>query len=195
MSFTVVLAVAIVFAVYVVSIYNGLVSKKNRFHNAFSQIDIQLERRYDLIQNLVETAKAYMAHERETLEAVVASRNRAHAACNVARNQLDNSAAISQLANAEGSLTQSLGRFMAVAEAYPDLKAAETMKSLMEELTNTENTVAFARQAYNDSVMEYNTACETFPANLISAPFGFRQGAFLKIDCEEKKAAPKVQFR
>jgi LemA protein len=195
MTTIIVLVVGVALVLYMISIYNGLVVRKNRFRNAFSQIDVQLERRYDLIPNLVETAKAYMSHERETLEAVVKARNQAQAACRAANSNPTDAAAIGKLSQAEGVLSQALGRMMVLTESYPELKAQETMKSLMEELTNTENTVAFARQAYNDAVMSYNSAREQFPANIFAPGFGFSEAAFLKVDSEEKRAAPKVQFR
>lgn len=188
----IVIGIALTFAM--ISIYNGLVQKRNRFKNAFSQIDVQLERRYDLIPNLVETAKAYMGHERETLEAVVKARNQAQMACRAATRNPENAGAINNLAQAEGVLSQTLGRLMVLSENYPELKAQATMQSLMEELTNTENTVAFARQNYNDSVMEYNTAREKFPANLFGPGFGFKEAAFLKVESAEKRQTPKVQF-
>lgn len=194
MSVWIVLGLIVVCALYLISSYNSLVEARNRFRNAFAQIDVQLERRYDLIPNLVETSKAYMAHERETLEAVINARNSAQAACKQAAGSPDSAAAIAQLSQAEGLLTQSLGRFFALAESYPDLKAQTTMQSLMEELTSTENKVAFARQAYNDSVMFYNTAREKFPEALYSSFFGFKEAALLKLESEVKKAAPKVQF-
>ena len=160
--------------------YNRLVSLRNRYKNAFAQIDVQLKRRYDLIPNLVETAKGYIKHERGTLEAVVAARNAA--------------AAMKELSGAETALASSLGRLFAVAEAYPDLKANTTMMSLMEELTSTENKVAFARQAYNDSVMSYNTTRETFPTNLLAGPFNFLPAELFVIEKPEEKEAPKVSF-
>jgi LemA protein len=154
--------------VFVVGMYNRLVALRNRFKNAFSQIDVQLKRRYDLIPNLVETAKGYLQHERNTLEAVIAARNAASAASTRAAQSPGDPNAIKQLAGAEAALTGTLGRFFALAEAYPDLKANQTMSRLMEELTSTENKVSFARQSYNDSVMAYNTARETFPTNFIA---------------------------
>jgi LemA protein len=195
MTSVIVLVVGVGLILYMISVYNGLVSKRNLFKNAFSQIDVQLERRYDLIPNLVETAKSYMAHERETLEAVVKARNQAQSACRSAMNNPADAAAIGKLSQAEGVLSQTLGRLMVLTENYPELKAQETMKGLMEELTNTENTVAFARQAYNDNVMSYNTARESFPANIFAPGLGFVEAAFLKLDSAEKRAAPKIQFR
>lgn len=181
-------------SLYLISSYNGLVEKRNRFRNAFSQIDVQLERRYDLIPNLVQSAKAYMTHEKDTLEAVIKARNQAQSACKQAAGRQGDPAAIAQLSQAEGLLSQSLGRFFALAEGYPDLKAESTMSSLMEELTSTENKVAFARQAYNDSVMLYNTAREKFPEALYAGAFGFKEAALLRLESVEKKAVSKVQF-
>src|SRR5687768_6239527 len=168
--------------VFVIGMYNRLVSLRNRFKNAFSQIDVQLKRRYDLIPNLVETAKGYLQHERGTLEAVIAARNAASAASTRAAQNPGDAAAMKQLAGAEGALTGTLGRLFALAEAYPDLKANQTMSRLMEELTSTENMVAFARQAYNDSVMTYNTSRETFPTNLIAGPFNFGPAELFEIE-------------
>jgi LemA protein len=195
MTAIVVIVIGVFTALYMISLYNGLVAKRNAFRNAFSQIDVQLERRYDLIPNLVETAKAYMAHERETLEAVVMARNQAQAACRVANSNPADAAAMGNLSSAEGVLSQALGRLMVLTENYPELKAQETMKNLMEELTSTENTVAFARQAYNDSVMVYNSAREKFPANIFAPGYGFKEAAFLRVESKEKRVAPKVQFR
>ena len=174
--------------------FNRLVALRNRYKNAYAQIDVQLKRRYDLIPNLVETAKGYIKHERGTLEAVVTARNAAAAANVKAAQAPGDSAAMKELSGAETMLTGSLGRLFAVAEAYPDLKANATMASLMEELTSTENKVAFARQAYNDAVMGYNTTRETFPTNLIAAPFNFASAELFVIEHPEEKAAPKVSF-
>jgi len=174
--------------------YNNLVTLRNRFKNAFSQIDVQLKRRYDLIPNLVETAKGYLQHERGTLEAVTASRNAASAANTQAAQNPGDGAAIKQLAGAESALTGSLGRLFAVVEAYPDLKANQEMLRLMEELTSTENKVAFARQAYNDAVMAYNTARELFPSNLIATLFNFTGAEPFAVEKPEEKEAPKVSF-
>jgi LemA protein len=186
--------VAVFIALYVVGAYNGLVSLRNRFKNAFAQIDVQLKRRYDLIPNLVETAKGYMAHERGTLEAVISARNVASAANVKAAQNPGDATAMKDLGSAETALTGTLGRLFAVAEAYPNLKANEEMMQLMEELTSTENKVAFARQAYNDSVMVYNTARETFPTNIIANTFNFTAAEMFVIDKPEEKAAPKVSF-
>ncbi|MGO8927517.1 MAG: LemA family protein [Limisphaerales bacterium] len=179
---------------WVVGAYNRLVSLRNRFKNAYAQIDVQLKRRYDLIPNLVETAKGYIKHERGTLEAVVAARNAASAANVRAAQNPGDAAAMKELSGAETALTSTLGRLFAVAEAYPDLKANTTMMALMEELTSTENKVAFARQAYNDSVMAYNTQRETFPTNMIAAPFNFGPAELFVIEKPEEKEAPKVSF-
>jgi LemA protein len=179
---------------WVIGAYNRLVALRNRFKNAFAQIDVQLKRRYDLIPNLVETAKGYIKHERGTLEAVIAARNAASAASVRAAQAPGDATAMKELSGAETALTGTLGRLFAVAEAYPDLKANTTMMSLMEELTSTENKVAFARQAYNDSVMGYNTARETFPTNLIAGPFNFGPAELFVIDKPEEKEAPKVSF-
>jgi LemA protein len=174
--------------------YNKLVELRNRFKNAFAQIDVQLKRRYDLIPNLVETAKGYLKHERGTLEAVIAARNAAAAANTQAAANPGDAAAMKQLSGAENALTATLGRLFALAEAYPDLKANTTMNSLMEELTSTENKVAFARQAYNDGVMAYNTYRERFPSNIISGMFRFTAAELFVIEKPEQREAPKVSF-
>ena len=179
---------------WIVGAYNRLVALRNRFKNAYAQIDVQLKRRYDLIPNLVETAKGYIKHERGTLEAVIAARNAASAANVAAAQNPGDAAAMKGLSGAETALTSTLGRLFAVAEAYPDLKANTTMMALMEELTSTENKVAFARQAYNDSVMAYNTQRETFPTNMIAGPFNFGPAELFVIEKPEEKEAPKVSF-
>jgi LemA protein len=179
---------------WLVSGYNGLVSLRNRFKNAYAQIDVQLKRRYDLIPNLVETAKGYIKHERGTLEAVVAARNAAASANIRAAQAPGDAAAMKELSGAETALAGTLGRLFAVAEAYPDLKANQTMAGLMEELTSTENKVAFARQAYNDAVMAYNTGREQFPTNLIAGPFNFMPAESFVIEKPAEKEAPKVSF-
>jgi LemA protein len=179
---------------WVVGGYNRLVAFRNRFKNAFAQIDVQLKRRYDLIPNLVETAKGYIKHERGTLEAVVSARNAAATANARAAQAPGDAAAMKELSGAETALAGTLGRLFAVAEAYPDLKANTTMTALMEELTSTENKIAFARQAYNDAVMGYNTARETFPTNLIAGPFNFGPAESFVIEKPEEKEAPKVSF-
>jgi LemA protein len=181
-------------ALYAASIYNNLVSLRNRFKNAFAQIDVQLKRRYDLIPNLVETAKGYLKHERETLEAVTKARNIAFAASQTAAANPADASAIRNLAGAEAGLTGALSRLLVVSEKYPDLKANENMLRLSEELTSTENKVAFARQAYNDSVMGYNTAREVFPAVIFAGMFGFLPAELFKIDVAEERNAPKVSF-
>ncbi|MEO1237225.1 MAG: LemA family protein [Planctomycetota bacterium] len=179
---------------WIIAIYNKLVSFRNRYKNAFSQIDVQLKRRYDLIPNLVETAKGYMAHEKDTLEAVMQAR----AAATQAQVHVDgdpaNLAAMGELKSAEGALTGALGRLMAVAEAYPDLKANQNMMQLTEELTTTENKVAFSRQAYNDSVLTYKNYRESFPPVIIANTFGFGDAAFFEIEDEAEREAPKVSF-
>jgi LemA protein len=186
--------VGLVVAFYVIGGYNNLVSFRNRFKNAYAQIDVQLKRRYDLIPNLVETAKGYLKHERGTLEAVIAARNVASNASIKAAQNPGDATAMKELTGAESVLTGTLGRLMAVAEAYPDLKANQEMMQLMEELTSTENKVAFARQAYNDAVMVYNTTRETFPTNFIANTFNFAAAEMFVIDKPEEKQAPKVSF-
>jgi LemA protein len=189
-----VLGIIAVIVFFVIGIYNRLVTARNGYKNAFAQIDVQLTRRYDLIPNLVETAKGYMAHERGTLEAVIAARNSAMAGLKAAAADPSDPQAIAKLSGAEGALGGALGRLFALAEAYPDLKANTTMQQLMEELTSTENRVAFARQAYNDAVLGYNNAREVFPNSLISGMFNFAPGSMLEIDAPEKRAAPQVKF-
>ena len=190
----VILGLAVFVALFVVGKYNGLVTLRNRFKNAFAQIDVQLKRRYDLIPNLVETAKGYMAHERNTLEAVIAARNTAYAASKAAASNPGDAATMKNLMSAEGGLGGALSRLMVVAEQYPDLKANQNMMQLTEELTSTENKISFARQAYNDSVMVYNTDREIFPNNLIAGMFNFAAAELFVIDKPEQKEAPKVQF-
>lgn len=177
-----------------ISIYNRLVSGRNRFKNAFAQIDVQLTRRHDLIPNLVDTAKGYMAHERETLEAVINARNTAVAGLKNAAKDPTDPEAMKNLAQAEQGLSGALGRLFALSEAYPDLKANENMMQLSEELTTTENKVAFARQAYNDSVMQYNTLRESFPNNFFAGWFSFLAAELLEIEDEAKREAPQVSF-
>ena len=179
---------------YAVSIYNNLVSSRNRVGNAFSQIDVQLTRRYDLIPNLVEAVKSYMGHERGTLEAVITARNAAQAGLKKAAADPSDAEAIRALAAAESTLGGTLGRLFALAEAYPDLKANQNMLALQEELTSTENKVAFARQAFNDAVLSYNNACQNFPGNLVANNFGFKTTEFLEIGDTDKRAVPKVSF-
>ena len=178
----------------IIGIYNRLVALRNRFKNAFAQIDVQLKRRYDLIPNLVEVAKGYMSHERETLEAVVQARNMAVGAGQAAAANPGDPAAMKSLGAAEGQLTGTLGRLFALAENYPDLKANQNMMSLQEELASTENKVAFSRQAYNDSVMSYNTARETFPAVIFAGMFNFQEANMFEIEESEEREAPKVSF-
>jgi LemA protein len=188
------LIVVVLFVVFVIGVYNGLVQKRNRIKNAFAQIDVQLTRRYDLIPNLVETVKGYIKHERETLEAVIQARNAASAGLKAVAANPDNVAAMQKLAGAEGALGGALGRMFALAEAYPDLKANQNMMQLSEELSSTENRVAFSRQAYNDAVLEYNNAREMFPGSLIANAFQFTPGTSLEIENVAMRAAPKVSF-
>jgi len=184
----------VVVALWVMGIYNGLVTLRNRFKNAFAQIDVQLKRRYDLIPNLVETAKGYLSHERETLETVITARNGAASAGQTAASDPSNPDAIKQLMGAETALTGAMGKFFALSEAYPDLKANQNMMQLTEELTSTENKVSFARQAYNDSVMTYNTKREVFPAVLFAGVLGFREAQLFEITDEREREAVKVSF-
>jgi LemA protein len=191
----IVLGIVAVVVVWAIAIYNGLVALRNRFKNAFAQIDVQLKRRYDLIPNLVEIAKGYMKHERETLEAVIKARNQAAAAAGAAAANPGSPGAMQQLGAAEGALTGMLGRLFALAEAYPDLKANQNMLALQEELTSTENKVAFARQAFNDSVMEYNTKRESFPDVVFAGMFGFGPAELLQAtESAEERKAPAVKF-
>ncbi|HET7843801.1 MAG TPA: LemA family protein [Xanthomonadales bacterium] len=194
MSFLIVIGVLVVLAFFVIGIYNGLVTARNGYKNAFAQIDVQLNRRHDLIPNLVEIAKGYMKHERETLEAVIAARNAAMAGLKAAEANPGSPAAMQQLGAAEAQLGGALGRLFAVAEAYPDLKANQNMMQLSEELTSTENKVAFARQAYNDSVMGYNNRREVFPNNVVAGMFGFQAASLLEIDSPDSRAPVKVKF-
>ena len=190
------LAVVAALVIWMIATYNGLVTVRNRFRNAFSQIDVQLKRRYDLIPNLVETAKGYMTHERQTLDAVIAARSGAVQAAQRAAGAPGGAEAMRGLAQAEAGLAGALGRLFAVVEAYPQLKANETMLALQEELTSTENRVAFARQGYNDTVMEYNIRRERFPANFIATLFAFVPAEPLQAtERPEERAAPRVSFR
>ena len=195
-STIVVLVILAGLVLYVISVYNQLVALKNRFENAFAQIEVQLKRRYDLIPNLVETAKAYITHERETLEAVTQARNQAMSGLQAASAAPGDAAAMGQLAGAEGALSSALGRLNVVMEAYPDLKASANMQQVSEELTSTENRIAFARQAFNDSVMNYNTYKQGFPPVVLAGMFGHAQDASL-LEFEDSEAiadAPKVSF-
>ena len=194
LAILVVVVVIVVLIAAVMGLYNRLVTLRNRYKNAFSQIDVQLKRRYDLIPNLVETAKGYIKHERETLEAVVNARNRAVSAEQAASAKPGDPEAMRQLQGAEAGLTGALGRLIAVAEAYPDLKANQTMQALMEELTSTENRVAFARQSYNDGVTAYNTARETMPTALLAGAFGFQEAHLWEIEAPQEREAVKVAF-
>ena len=190
------LGLAAALALWAVGIYNGLVTSRNAWKNAFAQIDVQLQRRFDLIPNLVETAKAYMGHERDTLEAVIAARSAAQSGLAAAKAHPGDADAMAQLAASQGQLNGVLGRLLAVAEAYPDLKANQNMMQLTEELSSTENRVAFARQAYNDAVMAYNNKREVFPSSVVAGAFNFAPAALLDIpaDKAQVREAPKVQF-
>ncbi len=190
----IVLGLIVFFLLFLVSAYNRLVTARNGFKNAFAQIDVQLTRRHDLIPNLVETAKGYLKHERETLEAVIAARNTAVAGLKTAAANPGSAAAVEQLSGAETALNSALGRLFALSESYPDLKANTTMMQLSEELTSTENKVAFARQAYNDSVTGYNIARETFPSSVVAGMFGFDPAALLQIESPAMREVPKVSF-
>ena len=191
----VILAIVVVVVLWAIGIYNGLVTLRNRFKNAFAQIDVQLKRRYDLIPNLVESVKGYMQHERGTLEAVIQARGSAVSAAQAAAANPGNPSAMQGLSQAEGALGGALGRLMAVFEQYPDLKANQNVLSLQEELSSTENKIAFSRQAYNDSVMEYNTKRESVPDNIFAGMFGFGPAELLQsTDSAEERKAPKVSF-
>jgi LemA protein len=187
--------IALAVIAVVVGTFNKLVALRNRFQNAFAQIEVQLKRRYDLIPNLVETAKGYMAHERETLDAVIQARNQASAGLQRAANDPTDAAAVEGLGSAEGALSGAVGRLFAVMEAYPDLKASQNMQQLSEELTSTENKVSFSRQAFNDAVTSYNTYKQSFPAVVFAGMFGHaRDGALLEFDSQAIAEAPKVSF-
>jgi LemA protein len=190
----VIIGIGALLLLYVIGSYNGLIQLRNRFKNAFAQIDVQLKRRYDLIPNLVETAKGYLQHERGTLEAVITARNAASSASGRAAAHPEDAGAIQGLAGAETALTGAMGRFFALAEAYPDLKANQNMMQLTEELTSTENKISFARQAYNDAVMAYNTAREIFPNVIFAGMFGFQPAELFKIEDPTERNAPKVSF-
>lgn len=189
-----ILVVLVVAAMFAIGIYNRLVALRNRYKNAYSQIDVQLKRRYDLIPNLVETAKGYMKHERETLDAVVRARSAAYSASQAAASQPGDPSAMKQLSQAEGQLTGALGRLLAISESYPDLKANQNMLALQEELTSTENKVSFARQAYNDAVTAYNTQRETFPDNIFAGMFNFGEARLFEVENVGEREAPKVSF-
>jgi len=188
------LVLAVVLIAWLVSLYNGLVNLRNRFKNAFAQIDVQLKRRHDLIPNLVETAKGFLSHERETLQAVIAARNSAEGARTRAAANPGDTQAMQGLASAEAGLSGVLGRFFALSEAYPELKSNQNMMQLSEELSTTENKIAFARQAYNDAVMRYNNKCEMVPSNLVARRFGFERAEFFEVEVEGERGPVKVQF-
>jgi len=194
-SFLIFLAIVGLLIAYVIGIYNKLVNFRNRVKNGFAQIDVQLTRRYDLIPNLIEAVKGYMSHERETLEAVISARNAASSSLDAAKLDPSNADAIKKLGASEGLLGNALGRLFALSEAYPDLKANQNMMQFQEELSSTENKVAFARQAFNDSVLSYNNAVENFPNNVIAGMFSFETSSFLEIDSEAKRDAPAVSFK
>jgi LemA protein len=193
-SFLIFLALVVALVAYVIGIYNNLVNQRNRVKNAFAQIDVQLTRRYDLIPNLIEAVKGYMSHERGTLEAVINARNAASASLDVAKLDPSNADAIKKLGASEGLLGNALGRLFALSEAYPDLKANQNMMQFQEELSSTENKVAFSRQAFNDSVLGYNNAVQNFPNNIIAGMFSFQSASFLEIESEEKREVPAVSF-
>ena len=197
LTLLILLVIVAAVAFWGVGIYNGLVTARNAYKNAFAQIDVQLQRRFDLIPNLVEVARKYMAHERETLEAVIAARSAAQSGLSAAKANPGDPGAMAQLAAAQGQLNAGLGRLLAVAEAYPDLKANQNMMQLTEELTSTENKVAFARQAFNDAVMGYNNRREAFPGNVFAGMFGFAAATLLDIPVDKRdqvREAPKVSF-
>ncbi len=193
-SFLVFLAILAAIVFWGIGIYNRLINERNRVKNAFAQIDVQLTRRYDLIPNLVEAVKGYMKHERETLEAVISARNAAASSLDKAKADPANAQAIKELGASEGSLTSALGRLFALSEAYPDLKANQNMMQFQEELTSTENKVAFSRQAFNDTVLQYNNSAQNFPNNVIAGFFSFELASFLEIITEEAREAPDVSF-
>ena len=193
-SFLVFLAIIAAIVFWAIGIYNRLINERNRVRNGFAQIDVQLTRRHDLIPNLVESVKGYMKHERETLEAVIKARNAAVSALEAAKADPASAAAIRELGQSEGALGSILSRLFALSEAYPDLKANENMLSLQEELTTTENKVAFSRQAFNDAVMSYNNTAENFPNNVIAGMFKFELASFLEIEAEEMREVPEVSF-
>ena len=190
----IVLGSIVLLVLFVIGIYNGLITARNGYKNAFAQIDVQLTRRHDLIPNLVETAKGYLAHERNTLEAVITARNAAVSGLKAAAANPGDAAAVQNLASTENALSGALGRLFALAEAYPDLKANRNMMQLSEELTTTENKVAFARQAFNDAVMGYNNRREVFPNSVIAGMFNFQAAQLLEIESPAKREVPKVSF-
>ena len=193
-GFLLFLAAIVAAIIWLISLYNKLIDLRNRFKNAFSQIDVQLKRRYDLIPNLVETVKGYMAHERDTLEAVIAARNKALTASDKAAANPADAGAMRDLMAAESTLAGGLGKLFALSESYPDLKANQNMMQLTEEMTSTENKISFARQAYNDSVMTYNTRRESFPTNILAGMFNFAEAALFQIENAAERAAPQVKF-
>ena len=193
-SFLIFLAIIAAIVFWAISIYNRLINERNRVRNAFAQIDVQLTRRHDLIPNLVEAVKGYMKHERETLEAVIKARNAAQSALEAAKADPANAKAIQELGASEGALGAVLGRLFALSEAYPDLKANQNMMQFQEELSSTENKVAFSRQAFNDAVMTYNNTAENFPNNVVANMFNFELASFLEIESEEMRDAPEVSF-
>ena len=193
-SFLIFLGVIALIVFWAIGIYNSLINLRNRVKNAFAQIDVQLTRRHDLIPNLVEAVKGYMKHERETLDAVIRARNSAVSSLDAAKADPISAAAIQELGKQEGALGAALGRLFALSEAYPDLKANTNMLQFQEELTSTENKVAFSRQAFNDSVLSYNNKAENFPNNVIAGMFNFELASFLEIEAPEKREVPDVNF-
>jgi len=193
-SFLIFLAIVAAIIFWVIGIYNRLINERNRVKNAFAQIDVQLTRRYDLIPNLIEVVKGYIKHERETLEAVIIARNAASSSLDAAKLDPSNAEAMKKLGASEGALSGVLGRLFALSEDYPDLKANQNMMQLSEELASTENKVAFSRQAFNDSVLQYNNSAQNFPNNFIAGMFGFDLASFLEIEGPEKREAPQVSF-
>lgn len=193
-SFLIFLAIIVALIAYAIGIYNNLVNLRNRVKNAFAQIDVQLTRRYDLIPNLVEAVKGYMKHERETLDSVIRARNQAVSNLDAAKADPSNAEAVRRLGEAEGTLAGALGRLFALSEAYPDLKADRNMMHFQEELASTENKVAFARQAFNDSVLSYNNATQNFPNNVVAGIFSFEPASFLDIESDRKREVPEVAF-
>ena len=193
-SFLIFLALIAAVVMYAIGIYNSLINLRNRVKNAFAQIDVQLTRRHDLIPNLIEAVKGYMKHERETLEAVINARNSAVSSLDAAKADPSNAEAIKKLGASEGALGSALGRLFALSEAYPDLKANQNMMQFQEELTSTENKVAFSRQAFNDAVLGYNNKAQNFPNSVIAGMFAFQLASYLEIDAPEKREVPEVNF-